>query len=60
MASNPKIAVVTGCSSGIGHEIALILARNRFTTYATMRNLQKSSDLKSIAEEEGLPTLQFV
>ena len=42
-------------SSGIGHEIALILARNGFTTYATMRNLQKGSDLKSIAEDEKLP-----
>ena len=50
-----KIAVVTGSSSGIGHEISLILARNGFTTYATMRNLQKGSDLKSIAEDEKLP-----
>ena len=59
MTSNQKIAVVTGSSSGIGHEISLILARNNFTTYATMRNLQKSSDLKSLAEGEKLP-LQFV
>jgi NAD(P)-dependent dehydrogenase (short-subunit alcohol dehydrogenase family) len=50
-----KVAVVTGSSSGIGHEISLILARNGFTTYATMRNLQKGSDLKSIAEDEKLP-----
>jgi NAD(P)-dependent dehydrogenase (short-subunit alcohol dehydrogenase family) len=59
MTSNPKIAIVTGSSSGIGHDISLILARNNFTTYATMRNLQKSSDLKSIAEEEKL-SLHFV
>ena len=59
MTSKQKIAVVTGSSSGIGHEISLILARNSFTTYATMRNLQKSSDLKSIAEGEKLP-LHFV
>jgi NAD(P)-dependent dehydrogenase (short-subunit alcohol dehydrogenase family) len=50
-----KVAVVTGSSSGIGHEISLILARNGFTTYATMRNLQKGSGLKSIAEDEKLP-----
>src|SRR6185437_12876837 len=50
-----KVTIVTGCSSGIGHEISLILARNGFTTYATMRNLQKGSDLKSIAEDEKLP-----
>ncbi|MDQ6723692.1 MAG: SDR family oxidoreductase [Thermoproteota archaeon] len=59
MTANQKIAVVTGSSSGIGYEISLILARNNFTTYATMRNLQKSSYLKSIAEEEKLP-LHFV
>ena len=55
MDSKQKVAIVTGCSSGIGHEISLILARNGFTTYATMRNLQKGSDLKSIAEDEKLP-----
>src|SRR6478672_8001042 len=59
MDSKQKVAVVTGSSSGIGHEISLTLARNGFTTYATMRNLQKSSDLKSIAEDEKLP-LYFV
>lgn len=53
---------MTGSSSGIGREIALILARNGFTTYDTMRDLQKSSQLKSIAEEEkeGLQSLRFV
>ena len=55
MDSMQKVAVITGSSSGIGHEISLILARNGFTTYATMRNLQKGSDLKSIAEDEKLP-----
>ena len=55
MDSKQKVAILTGCSSGIGHDISLILARNGFTTYATMRNLQKGSDLKSIAEDEKLP-----
>ena len=55
MDSKQKVAVVTGSSSGIGHEISLILARNGFTTYATMRNLQKESDLKSIVQDEKLP-----
>lgn len=40
--------VVTGSSSGIGCEIALMLARNEFQTYATMRNLAKSENIKSI------------
>jgi NAD(P)-dependent dehydrogenase (short-subunit alcohol dehydrogenase family) len=59
MTSNQKVAVVTGSSSGIGLEIALILARKGFLTYATMRDLQKNSKLKSIKDEENLP-LEFV
>jgi NAD(P)-dependent dehydrogenase (short-subunit alcohol dehydrogenase family) len=46
-----RVAVVTGSSSGIGFEIALILARNGFQTYATMRNLAKSENIKSIASK---------
>ena len=34
-----KIALVTGCSTGIGYITSLTLARNGFYTYATMRNL---------------------
>ncbi len=34
---NLKVAIVTGSSSGIGYETALVLARNGFRTYATMR-----------------------
>jgi NAD(P)-dependent dehydrogenase (short-subunit alcohol dehydrogenase family) len=59
MASNQKVAIVTGTSSGIGREIALLLARNEFTTYATMRNIEKSLELKSIADKENIP-LRFV
>jgi NAD(P)-dependent dehydrogenase (short-subunit alcohol dehydrogenase family) len=55
MGSKQKVAVVTGTSSGIGHEIALTLARNGFLTYATMRNLEKGKNLKSISEKERLP-----
>lgn len=50
-----KVAVVTGSSSGIGREVSLMLARNGFTAYATMRNLAKSSELKAIADREKLP-----
>jgi NAD(P)-dependent dehydrogenase (short-subunit alcohol dehydrogenase family) len=53
MGSDQKVAVVTGCSSGIGHEIALVLARNNYLTFATMRNLDKSSNLKKEAAKEG-------
>jgi NAD(P)-dependent dehydrogenase (short-subunit alcohol dehydrogenase family) len=54
---NNKVAVVTGSSTGIGYETSLILARNGFLTYATMRNLNKSENIKSVATTESLPIL---
>ena len=53
------VAVVTGSSSGIGFETALLLARSGFHTYATMRNLEKSKNITEIANTEKLP-LQIV
>lgn len=54
-----KTAIVTGSSSGIGKEISLILARNGYNTFATMRNLDKASELKFIADSENLQSLHF-
>src|ERR671918_254861 len=53
------VAVVTGSSSGIGFETALLLARSGFHTYASMRNLEKSKNITEIANTEKLP-LQVV
>jgi NAD(P)-dependent dehydrogenase (short-subunit alcohol dehydrogenase family) len=50
---NKKVAVITGSSSGIGYETALMFARNGYTTYATMRNVEKGSNLKTIVEKEN-------
>ena len=50
-----KVAVVTGSSSGIGYETSLLLARNQFATYATMRNLNKSNEVRDIASKEKIP-----
>ena len=50
-----KVAIITGSSSGIGHATALLLARNRFHTYATMRNIKNSGDILEIANRERLP-----
>jgi NAD(P)-dependent dehydrogenase (short-subunit alcohol dehydrogenase family) len=57
MASLPKdnVAVVTGSSTGIGYETSLILARSGFLTYATMRNLNKGENMKSVMAKENLP-----
>ena len=53
--SDQKVAIVTGSSTGIGYETSLILARNGFLTYATMRNLNKSEDMKLTVAKENLP-----
>ena len=50
-----RVVIVTGSSSGIGFETCLMLARNGLTTYATMRDLHKSSMLRSIADKEKIP-----
>ncbi len=50
-----KIVVVTGSSSGIGFTTSLLLARNGFYTYATMRNLDKSKRIMDIVKKESLP-----
>jgi NAD(P)-dependent dehydrogenase (short-subunit alcohol dehydrogenase family) len=50
-----KVAVVTGSSSGIGFETALLLSRTGFYTYATMRNMSKANHILQITEKERLP-----
>jgi NAD(P)-dependent dehydrogenase (short-subunit alcohol dehydrogenase family) len=55
MSDANKVAVVTGSSSGIGYETSLALAREGFLTYATMRNLEKGSGIKSVSDKENLP-----
>ena len=49
------IALVTGSSTGIGFETSLLLARNGFYTYATMRDTRKSDNIEKIANNENLP-----
>ena len=49
-----KIALVTGCSSGIGFETALELSRADYFTYATMRNTSKAGKIQEIAKKENL------
>ncbi|HXV66191.1 MAG TPA: SDR family oxidoreductase [Nitrosopumilaceae archaeon] len=49
-----KIALVTGCSSGIGFETALALAREKYFTYASMRDTSKAEKIKEIAKKENL------
>ena len=46
------VAVVTGSSSGIGLEASLLLARNKFRTYATVHNLHAAQQLLDIIKKE--------
>ena len=55
MQGTKDVALVTGSSSGIGFETALLLARSGFHTYASMRNLEKSKNMTEIANTEKLP-----
>jgi short-subunit dehydrogenase len=49
-----QVALITGCSSGIGYETALMLARNGFNTFATMRDIKKSDSLQELIGKEKL------
>ena len=53
MVTNQKVAVITGSSGGIGLETALMLARNGFTTYATMRTPEKDAPIKTAVVKES-------
>src|SRR5829696_4171628 len=52
-ASPAKVALITGCSSGIGHATAARLAGGGWTVYATARNPDKLDDLR----EKGCKTI---
>src|SRR6478672_3088482 len=50
-----RVAIVTGSSTGSGFETSLLLAKNGYHTYATMRNLDKSTRIKETAKKDNLP-----
>ncbi|NNL58279.1 MAG: SDR family oxidoreductase, partial [Nitrosopumilus sp.] len=49
-----KVALVTGSSSGIGLETSLALARDGYTTFASMRDTKKGAELEHAAKKENL------
>jgi NAD(P)-dependent dehydrogenase (short-subunit alcohol dehydrogenase family) len=57
MPQGEEVAVVTGSFTGMGFETSLMLARNGFHTYATMRKLEDggSKQITDIAKNENLP-----
>jgi NAD(P)-dependent dehydrogenase (short-subunit alcohol dehydrogenase family) len=53
-AHSKKVALVTGSSSGIGLETSLTLAENNYRTYATMRNIDKASNVMELARKRNV------
>jgi len=51
------VAFITGCSTGIGFETALLLAREGYRVFATMRDLKKANPLKEAAKGLDLEIL---
>ena len=49
------LALVTGSSTGIGLATSISLARAGHTVVAAMRNLERSGEIRRIAEQEKLP-----
>ncbi len=47
--------LITGTSSGIGLETAVVLGRAGHNVYATMRNLERGAALRERVEKEALP-----
>jgi NAD(P)-dependent dehydrogenase (short-subunit alcohol dehydrogenase family) len=50
-----KVAIVTGSSTGIGFETSLLLAKNGFRTFATVRNPDKAKAIRNISDQGELP-----
>jgi NAD(P)-dependent dehydrogenase (short-subunit alcohol dehydrogenase family) len=49
-----KIALITGCSTGVGLHLAVILAGRGYRSYATMRDLAKKDALLQLADAAGV------
>jgi len=55
MSDSPRVAVVTGTSTGIGLATSLHLAANGWSVFAGMRNLAKAGPLEEAAAARKLP-----
>ena len=51
--------LITGTSSGIGFETAIVLSRAGHSVFASMRNLERGAALREIVEKEQLPISIF-
>lgn len=49
-----KTACITGSNSGVGLALSVLLAKNNYKVYATMRNLSSGKELSEELEKEGV------
>ncbi len=49
-----KNILITGTSTGVGFESAILFAKNNFKVYATMRNLDKATALQDQIDNHNL------
>lgn len=54
---NNKVALITGTSTGVGFETALLLAKKGYKVYATMRNLEKQEALQEAAKSQNVQVI---
>ena len=55
-----KVVLITGCSSGIGLETAIACAKEGNTVFATVRNMNTSTELKKRIENEQLKNIEIL
>lgn len=55
-----KVVLITGCSSGIGLESAILCARNGHMVYAAVRNTARIHRLRERKERENLSNLKIL
>lgn len=49
--------IITGTSTGIGFATAVLLAKNKHTVFATMRNPSENTELQDLADKKNLPII---
>lgn len=57
---NSKVIVITGCSSGIGLETAILCSKNGMMVFACIRNSNKAIELKKRIDEEKLSRIKII
>lgn len=55
-----KNVLITGTSTGVGLDTAVLLAKQGYKVYASMRNLEKSDNLKKAIADNALDNIQIL